>query len=190
MRVSHTLGRGRLLAAIACVLLFPVALVVSALVALTLVHRRLGRTPRLRAHLVARGTRTDSCTTTAGLSPLTLPRAGGDGRRVGRGAAQPADHRALGLAERVRRKSGDESPQRRLVVANPRLSVIVKRSLDEWRGEPRRVRKLGRGSSGSLGSSALGRGRGRAACSGRLRIWSRGTCRVGVLNRVSAALES
>ena len=37
MRVSHTLGRGRLIAAIACALLLPVALVVSALVALTLV---------------------------------------------------------------------------------------------------------------------------------------------------------
>ena len=37
MRVSHTLGRGRLIAAIACALLFPVALVVPALVALTLV---------------------------------------------------------------------------------------------------------------------------------------------------------
>ena len=37
MRVSHTLGRGRLIAAIACALLLPVALVVPALVALTLV---------------------------------------------------------------------------------------------------------------------------------------------------------
>jgi low temperature requirement protein LtrA len=37
IRVSHTLGRGRLIAAIACALLLPVALVVSALVALTLV---------------------------------------------------------------------------------------------------------------------------------------------------------
>ncbi len=37
IRVSHTLGRGRLIVAIACALLFPVALVVSALVALTLV---------------------------------------------------------------------------------------------------------------------------------------------------------
>ena len=37
MRVSRTLGRGRLIAAIACALLFPVALVVPALVALALV---------------------------------------------------------------------------------------------------------------------------------------------------------
>jgi low temperature requirement protein LtrA len=37
VRVSHTLGRGRPIAAIACALLFPVALVVPALVALTLV---------------------------------------------------------------------------------------------------------------------------------------------------------
>ena len=37
VRVSRTVGRGRLLAAIACALLFPVALVVPALVALTLV---------------------------------------------------------------------------------------------------------------------------------------------------------
>jgi low temperature requirement protein LtrA len=37
VRVSRTLGRGRLLAGIACVLLFPVALVVPALVALTLI---------------------------------------------------------------------------------------------------------------------------------------------------------
>jgi low temperature requirement protein LtrA len=37
VRVSQTLGRGRLIAAIACALLFPVALVVPALVALTLV---------------------------------------------------------------------------------------------------------------------------------------------------------
>ncbi|HEY3922878.1 MAG TPA: low temperature requirement protein A [Gaiellaceae bacterium] len=36
-RVSHTLGHGRLLAAIACALLFPVAIVAPALVALTLV---------------------------------------------------------------------------------------------------------------------------------------------------------
>ena len=37
VRVSRTVGRGRLLAAIACAVLFPVALVVPALVALTLV---------------------------------------------------------------------------------------------------------------------------------------------------------
>ena len=37
LRVSHSFGRGRLLAAVACALLFPVALVVPALVALTLV---------------------------------------------------------------------------------------------------------------------------------------------------------
>jgi low temperature requirement protein LtrA len=37
VRVSHSVGRGRLLAAIACALLVPVALVVPALVALTLV---------------------------------------------------------------------------------------------------------------------------------------------------------
>jgi len=37
LRVSRTFGRGRLLAAIACALLFPIALVVPALVALTLV---------------------------------------------------------------------------------------------------------------------------------------------------------
>ena len=37
VRVSHTLGRGRLAAAVACTLLWPVALVVPALVALTLV---------------------------------------------------------------------------------------------------------------------------------------------------------
>jgi low temperature requirement protein LtrA len=37
VRVVHTLGRGRLIAAAACALLFPVALVVPALVALTLV---------------------------------------------------------------------------------------------------------------------------------------------------------
>ena len=37
VRVSRTLGRGRLVAAIACALLVPVALVVPALVALTLV---------------------------------------------------------------------------------------------------------------------------------------------------------
>ena len=37
LRVSHTFGRGRLLAAIACALLFPIALVVPALVALALV---------------------------------------------------------------------------------------------------------------------------------------------------------
>jgi low temperature requirement protein LtrA len=37
LRVSRTLGRGRLLAALACALLFPVALVVPALVALALV---------------------------------------------------------------------------------------------------------------------------------------------------------
>jgi low temperature requirement protein LtrA len=36
VRVSHTLGRGRLLAAIACAFLFPVALVVPAIVALAL----------------------------------------------------------------------------------------------------------------------------------------------------------
>jgi low temperature requirement protein LtrA len=37
VRVAHTLGGGRLIAATACALLFPVALVVPALVALTLV---------------------------------------------------------------------------------------------------------------------------------------------------------
>jgi low temperature requirement protein LtrA len=37
LRVSRTFGRGRLLAAVACALLFPVALVVPALVALTLI---------------------------------------------------------------------------------------------------------------------------------------------------------
>jgi low temperature requirement protein LtrA len=37
LRVSRTFGRGRLLAGVACALLFPVALVVPALVALTLV---------------------------------------------------------------------------------------------------------------------------------------------------------
>ena len=37
VRISRTLGRGRLLAAVACALLFPVALVVPALLALTLV---------------------------------------------------------------------------------------------------------------------------------------------------------
>jgi TIR domain len=53
----------------------------------------------------------------------------------------------------------------------------------------RRVRKLGRDSDGSLGSSALGRGRGRGACSGRLRIWSRGTCSRWCGYSASAALE-
>jgi hypothetical protein len=37
VRVSRTLGRGRLIAAIACALLWPVAVLVPALVALTLV---------------------------------------------------------------------------------------------------------------------------------------------------------
>ena len=37
VRVAHTLGRGRLIAAVACALLWPVALVVPALVALALV---------------------------------------------------------------------------------------------------------------------------------------------------------
>jgi hypothetical protein len=37
LRVSRTFGRGRLVAAVACALLFPVAVVVPALVALTLV---------------------------------------------------------------------------------------------------------------------------------------------------------
>jgi low temperature requirement protein LtrA len=37
LRVSRTLGRGRLIAAVACALLFPIAVVVPALVALTLV---------------------------------------------------------------------------------------------------------------------------------------------------------
>jgi low temperature requirement protein LtrA len=37
LRVSRTLGRGRLVAAVACALLFPIAVVVPALVALVLV---------------------------------------------------------------------------------------------------------------------------------------------------------
>jgi low temperature requirement protein LtrA len=37
LRITHTLGRGRLLAAIACALLFPVALVAPALATLALI---------------------------------------------------------------------------------------------------------------------------------------------------------
>ncbi len=69
VRVSRTLRGGRLIAAIACALLWPVAVVVPALVALDTGGDRLGRTSRVRTHLVARSPRTDPRAPSAGLEP-------------------------------------------------------------------------------------------------------------------------
>ncbi len=68
-RIGRTLGGGRLVAAIACALLWPVAVVVPALIALTLMAADLGRTTRVRDHLVARGARADACTCAYGPHP-------------------------------------------------------------------------------------------------------------------------
>ena len=67
LRVSRTLCRVRLGAAVACALLLPIAVVVPALVGACARRRRLGRTPRVRNRLVARGSRTDARTARAGL---------------------------------------------------------------------------------------------------------------------------
>ena len=74
LRVSRTLGRGRVIAALACVALFPVALAVPALAALALVAGGLGRAPRLRDHLVAGGSRGGPGAAGASLAGMTDPR--------------------------------------------------------------------------------------------------------------------
>ncbi len=60
LRVSRTLGRGRLLAAVACALLLPIALVLPALVALTLVAAVWVALHAYEINLVAQGPRADA----------------------------------------------------------------------------------------------------------------------------------
>jgi hypothetical protein len=62
LRVSRTLGRGRVIAAVACIAVFPVALAVPALLALTPRRRRLDRITRLRAPRLARRARRNTRT--------------------------------------------------------------------------------------------------------------------------------
>ena len=76
VRVSRTLGRGRLVAALACVALIPVAHVGARARRARTRRGRLGRTPRLRDHLVARGSRGNARTPRAGLGFLKLVTAG------------------------------------------------------------------------------------------------------------------
>ena len=61
VRVSRTLGRGRLIAAIACAALWPVADGRAGARRAHAGNDRLARASRLRVHLVARGARTDTC---------------------------------------------------------------------------------------------------------------------------------
>ena len=82
LRVSRTVGRGRVVAAVVCSLLIPVAVVVPALVALDARGRRLGRTPRVRDHLVARGSGADAGATRSGRVLTAVPRTGLRPRRT------------------------------------------------------------------------------------------------------------
>ena len=68
LRVARTFGRGRLIAAIACALLLADRRCRAGARRARARSRRLGRIPRLRVHLVARGPRADSSAAPAGFS--------------------------------------------------------------------------------------------------------------------------